>query len=95
MTDRGFTRRHCLALGISAALAACQTPPKPVAVAPPAVEVPPPAPKPPPRSPRMLALGGGAARGFAHIGVIQVLEENGIRPDIIAGTSAGSLVAAL
>jgi NTE family protein len=42
-----------------------------------------------------LALGGGAARGFAHIGVIQVLEEAGIRPDLVAGTSAGSLVAAL
>jgi NTE family protein len=42
-----------------------------------------------------LALGGGAARGFAHIGVIQVLEEAGIRADFVAGTSAGSLVAAL
>ena len=42
-----------------------------------------------------LALGGGAARGFAHIGVIEVLEENGIHPDIVTGTSAGSLVAAL
>lgn len=42
-----------------------------------------------------LALGGGAARGFAHVGVIQVLEEAGIRPDFITGTSAGSLVAAL
>ena len=42
-----------------------------------------------------LALGGGAARGFAHIGVIQVLEEAGIRPDLVVGTSAGSLVAAL
>ncbi|WP_295850047.1 patatin-like phospholipase family protein [uncultured Xylophilus sp.] len=42
-----------------------------------------------------LALGGGAARGFAHIGVIQVLEEAGIRADVVAGTSAGSLVAAL
>ena len=42
-----------------------------------------------------MALGGGAARGFAHIGVIQVLEENGIKPDVIVGTSAGSLVAAL
>jgi len=40
-------------------------------------------------------LGGGAARGFAHIGVIQVLEENGIKPDMVVGTSAGSLVAAL
>lgn len=42
-----------------------------------------------------LALGGGAARGFAHIGVIQVLEEAGIRPDFVVGTSAGSVVAAL
>jgi NTE family protein len=42
-----------------------------------------------------LALGGGAARGFAHIGVIQVLEEAGIRPALVTGTSAGSLVAAV
>ncbi|MDI9334505.1 MAG: patatin-like phospholipase family protein [Cytophagales bacterium] len=42
-----------------------------------------------------LALGGGAARGFAHIGVIQVLEENGIKPDLVVGTSAGSLVGAI
>ncbi len=41
-----------------------------------------------------LALGGGAARGFAHVGVIQVLEEAGIKPDLVVGTSAGSLVAA-
>jgi NTE family protein len=54
------------------------------------------APAPPPRRPRIgLALGGGAARGFAHIGVIQVLEENGLSPDLVVGTSAGSLVAAL
>ena len=42
-----------------------------------------------------LALGGGAARGFAHVGVIQVLEEAGIMPDLVVGTSAGSLVAAI
>lgn len=42
-----------------------------------------------------LALGGGAARGFAHVGVIQVLEEAGISPDLVVGTSAGSLVASL
>jgi NTE family protein len=42
-----------------------------------------------------LVLGGGAARGFAHIGVIQVLEEAGIKPNLVVGTSAGSLVAAL
>jgi NTE family protein len=48
------------------------------------------------RAPRLgLVLGGGAARGFAHVGVIQVLEENGIRPDLVVGASAGSLVAAL
>jgi len=41
-----------------------------------------------------LALGGGAARGFAHVGVIQVLEESGIKPDLVVGTSAGSVVAA-
>lgn len=50
----------------------------------------------PTRAPRLgIALGGGAARGFAHIGVIQVLEREGIRPDLVAGTSAGSLVAVL
>ena len=42
-----------------------------------------------------LALGGGAARGFAHVGVIQVLEEAGLRPQFVTGTSAGSLVAAI
>lgn len=42
-----------------------------------------------------LALGGGAARGFAHIGVIKTLEAQGIVPDIVVGTSAGSLVGAL
>jgi NTE family protein len=48
------------------------------------------------RAPRIgLALGGGAARGFAHIGVIQVLEESGIRPALVTGTSAGSLVAGI
>ena len=47
------------------------------------------------RPPRIgLVLGGGAARGFAHVGVIQVLEEAGIRPSLVVGTSAGSLVAA-
>lgn len=40
-------------------------------------------------------LGGGAARGFAHIGVIKVLESQGIVPDLVVGTSAGSLVGAM
>ncbi|MBM7581915.1 NTE family protein [Caldicoprobacter guelmensis] len=42
-----------------------------------------------------LALGSGAARGLAHIGVLQVLEENGIVPDYIAGSSIGAIVGAL
>ncbi len=91
-------------MAVLALVAGCQTAPR----APTAPAVPPntppvvlPAgdvapPKPQPRPPRIgLALGGGAARGFAHIGVIQVLEEAGIRPDLVVGTSAGSLVAAL
>jgi NTE family protein len=71
--------------------AGCASPPPPtppVAVVPPPVAV-----KHPPRI--GIALGGGAARGFAHVGVLQVLEENGIHPDLVVGTSAGSLVAAL
>lgn len=42
-----------------------------------------------------LVLGSGGARGYAHIGVIQILEKNGIKPDFIVGTSAGSIVGAL
>ncbi len=42
-----------------------------------------------------LALSGGGAKGFAHIGVFRYLEENGIKPDIIVGTSAGSLMGSL
>lgn len=45
----------------------------------------------PPRPNVGLALGGGAARGFAHIGVLRVLEENGIVPDVIVGTSIGAV----
>lgn len=42
-----------------------------------------------------LALGGGGAKGFAHIGVLKALEEAGIRADVIAGTSVGALVGAI
>ena len=42
-----------------------------------------------------VALGGGAAKGFAHIGVIKMLEANGMRVDYVAGTSAGSVVGAM
>ena len=49
----------------------------------------------PPRRAKLgLALGGGALAGVAHIGVLEVLQENGIRPDVIAGTSAGAFVGA-
>ncbi len=42
-----------------------------------------------------LVLSGGGTRGFAHLGVIKALEEKGMRPDIIAGVSAGSIAGAL
>ncbi len=97
-------KRRLAITAIPILLAACQTPP-PLAtgptsaaapVAPPPTAAAPVAPPVPKRPPKLgLALGGGAARGFAHIGVIQVLEEAGIRPDLVVGTSAGSLVAAL
>lgn len=70
--------------------------PPPVAVVQPVIQPAAPAPVHVPRPPRIgLALGGGAARGFAHIGVLQVLGEQGIHPDMVVGTSAGSLVATL
>lgn len=52
-------------------------------------------PAPRPRPKLGLALSGGGARGLAHIGVIKVLEELGIKPDFIAGTSMGSIVGGL
>lgn len=42
-----------------------------------------------------LVLGGGGVKGFAHVGVIKVLESHGIKPNIVVGTSAGSFVGAL
>lgn len=44
---------------------------------------------------KAIALGGGGARGLAHIGVLKVLEKNGIKFDYIAGTSMGSIIGAL
>lgn len=86
----GWRAGACLALVVSL-LAACTTAPPsvPSPVVTPTVE----AAKKPLRI--GLALGGGAARGFAHVGVIAVLEEAGLRPQLVVGTSAGSLVAAL
>ncbi|MEY2800730.1 MAG: hypothetical protein RL513_314 [Pseudomonadota bacterium] len=84
------TLRRCIALAAAAALAACtSTPPaSPAAAAAPAA----------PAAPAIrigIALGGGAAKGFAHIGVIKILEANGYAPAVVAGTSSGSIVGAL
>jgi NTE family protein len=50
----------------------------------------------PTHSPRWaLVLSGGIARGFAHGGVIQALEEEGVRPDLVVGSSMGGLVGAM
>lgn len=79
-------------------LQACSTLHKPEAAAPEAVAPPVPAvaalaaPKP---HKIALVLGGGATKGFAHVGVIKGLEANQIFPDMIVGTSAGSVVGAL
>jgi len=79
-------QRRTLMLCAASALAACATR-EPVAL-PPAPAV--------PRQPRIgLALGGGGTKGFAHVGVIKALEAQNLAPQVIAGTSAGSVVGAL
>ncbi|KAF0812032.1 putative NTE family protein [Andreprevotia sp. IGB-42] len=87
-----MNRRHVLSLFAAALLAACSSTPP---VTPDAV--PKPLPQAQPVKPLKIgiALGGGAARGFAHIGVIKMLEANGIHLDVVAGTSAGSVVGSL
>ena len=88
-----MTSRRTSLLGIALLLAGCRatTPVAPVVTPPPAPVV-----QAPPKKIKIaLALGGGAARGFAHIGVIKALEAQGIYPDIVVGTSAGSVVGAL
>ena len=42
-----------------------------------------------------LVFGGGGARGFAHLGVLKAMEELGLKPDIISGTSCGSIIGAM
>ena len=83
-------RRFLLPLLATLALSACFDGNKPT-IAPPVI-VSPPAPM---KLKIGLALGDGAAKGFAHIGVIKMLEASGIHPDVVAGTSAGSVVGAL
>jgi len=88
--ETDFPMRRLSLLLIAALLSACAAPPPaptpptpiPVQVAKPPLKI-------------ALVLGGGAARGFAHIGVIKALEAQGIVPDIVVGTSAGSVVGAL
>jgi NTE family protein len=84
-------------LALSVLLTACATSPVPIVIPSQPEPAVPAAPVAMVRIPPKvgLALGGGAARGFAHVGVIQVLEEAGIRAELVAGTSAGSLVAAI
>lgn len=88
-----LSRRTSLVACAALLLAACGSTPTAPAVAPAAA---PQATPVPPKKIRIgLALGGGAARGFAHIGVIKALEAQGIVPEIVVGTSAGSVVGSL
>jgi len=88
-----LSRRTSLVACAALLLAACGSTPTPAPVTP--VAAPKAAPLPPKKIRIGLALGGGAARGFAHIGVIKALEAQGIYPEIVVGTSAGSVVGAL
>ena len=78
--------RPCVYLSLAALAACSSTPPAPSAAT-----------ATPHAAPIKIgvALGGGAAKGFAHIGVIKMLEANGFTPAVVAGTSAGSVVGAL
>lgn len=89
-----LTRRGFSIACASALLAACASPATRTSSESNATPARPPAA--PPKPLRIgLALGGGAARGFAHIGVIKALEARGVQIDIVCGTSAGSVVGAL
>jgi NTE family protein len=91
MSEPVFARRRLLTAVVTALLAGCSVLPGKAPEKPPAVPVAPVAAK-----PKIgLALGGGAARGFAHIGVIKMLESHGIVPDYVVGTSAGAVVGSL
>lgn len=82
-----YLNRFFLLLLSCVALAGCDKSSKTVTPTTPVVKV---------REPVIaLALGGGGAKGFAHIGAIKVLESHGIKPKIVTGTSAGSFVGSL
>jgi NTE family protein len=86
-------RAIALAAVAASALSACRTA---APAAPPAATTAPPAATVAVPEPRIaLVLGGGAARGFAHVGVIRVLEQERIPVDLVVGTSVGSLIGAL
>lgn len=92
MSERLFVRIFAVLALMS--LAACKTVPLtyPDVIAPQATEL---APVRAQRPVVALVLGGGRERGYAHVGVIKVLEEEGIRVDMVVGTSVGSLIGAL
>jgi NTE family protein len=85
--------KYCLFATALVILSGCTTAPVKTAEPPAIIPAPPVVAKTPPKI--GLALGGGAARGFAHVGVIAALEEAGIKVDLVVGTSAGSLVGAI
>ena len=82
------TRRAFLAAAAALTLAACPGGNTPQ----PQVKTPP---KQKPQAVVAIALGGGASKGFAHIGILKVLKENGIPVKVVTGTSAGALVGSL
>jgi NTE family protein len=83
---------HATALAGLFLLFACETVPPVTVPQAPIVQ----APQGPPPKPKIaLVLGGGAARGFAHVGVIRALEQEKIPIDLVVGTSVGSLIGAI